>query len=225
MARPLTEVRDAKILIETTDKLAEHFKDKVSGRTFAALRKELQPHARSTRKRVLSHEHAFPKIRKMLRQLKRQVKDWSDVPNKWSSVGNGLADTFGNASDAFSDAANDPQPEKLHEWRKQVKYLRYQLILLEPLWPERLNEIAGEADTMGALLGDDHDLTLLGQMLTAGEEPIGDPGDSELLLALIEHRQKQLREQATLLAKRFLEERPADFAPDEGLLADLARGE
>src|SRR5262245_29518260 len=58
-ARPLTEVRDAKILIETTDKLANQFQGQVAGRTFSGVRKALESHARSTRRRVLNKEHAF----------------------------------------------------------------------------------------------------------------------------------------------------------------------
>src|SRR5262245_6994153 len=40
-ARPLTEVRDAKVLVETVDGLAERFRDQVAGRTFADVRREL----------------------------------------------------------------------------------------------------------------------------------------------------------------------------------------
>jgi hypothetical protein len=62
------------------------------------------------------------------------------------------------------------------------------------------------------LLGDDHDLTLLRETLIREAWQIGDTGDMELRLVLIEHRQVQLRRQATSLAQRFFEVRPADFA-------------
>lgn len=65
---------------------------------------------------------------------------------------------------------------------------------------------------MGELLGDDHDLTLLKQMLAADGEQLADTEAVELLLALIEYRQTDLRKQALLLAERFFEESAADFA-------------
>jgi CHAD domain-containing protein len=210
--RPLTEVRDAKILIEVTDKLADKYKRKVVGRTFTEVREALQSHARSVRARVLGKQRAFATVRKTLKSAQSQIKQWADVQNKWSSIGDGLRETYRRARDAFAAATDDPQIEKLHEWRKQTKYLRYQLQVLRPIWPERIEQMAAETDAMGELLGDDHDLTLLRQMLTTDSSRWGDSGDIDVLLALIEHRQIQLRRQARVLAERFFEDSPADFA-------------
>src|SRR5262245_32339530 len=136
--RPLTEVRDARIYIETLDKLTEHFKEHVNGRAFGDVRKALQTNLRSVRKRVLDEQNAFAVVGEAVRQARGRVKDWADVPNKWSAVGEGLEDVYRQARRAFTEAAGDPTVEKLHEWRKQAKYLRYQLDLLQPLWPERM---------------------------------------------------------------------------------------
>jgi CHAD domain-containing protein len=122
-----------------------------------------------------------------------------------------LQEVYRRASAAFEDAAADPTVPKLHEWRKQAKYLRYQLEMLRPLWPERLGELADEADRMGELLGDDHDLAVLRQMLTDAPERFGDEGDREVLLALIDRRRAELQEEATLLGRRFFQDRPRDF--------------
>jgi CHAD domain-containing protein len=211
-ARPLTEVRDAKILIETIDKLQDQFQERVAGRTFSEVRNHLMAHARKVRKRVLGQEHAFSSVRKSLRALQPQIKQWTDVPSKWSSIDEGLQETYERASEAYVAAARDSTIEKLHEWRKQAKYLRYQVTLLRPIWPQRMEELVREADQMGELLGDDHDLTLLKQLLTAEREPFADAEAVELLQALIEHRQTELRKQALLLAERFFEEPAADFA-------------
>jgi CHAD domain-containing protein len=93
---------------------------------------------------------------------------------------------YRRAGDAHEEAIADPTVEKLHEWRKQAKYLRYQLEILTPIWPERMEELAREADRIGDLLGDDHDLAVLRQTLTANPERFGDEGDQEALLALID---------------------------------------
>src|SRR5262245_12474922 len=58
-ARPLTEVRDAKILVETLDTVAEHFADRVRSQPFATIREELRKHHREVRRRVLDEAHAF----------------------------------------------------------------------------------------------------------------------------------------------------------------------
>src|SRR5205085_153720 len=113
---------------------------------------------------------------------------------------------------AFGAAAGDPTIENLHEWRKQAKYLRYQLEILRPVWPERMGELADEADRMGDLLGDDHDLAVLRQLLTDDPGRFPEAGDREVLLALIDRRRAELEQEATLLGERFFQDRPRDFA-------------
>jgi CHAD domain-containing protein len=210
--RPLTEVRDARILIETLDGLVEHFHEHIAGRSFAAVRKALRDNLRALRKRVLDEQNAFAVVAETVSQARARVKSWADVPDKWSSVGAGLQDVCQRARTAFRDAAADPSVAKLHEWRKQVKYLRYQLEVLRPLWPERMEELAAEADRMGDLLGDDHDLAVLREMLTRNPQPVADDAERETLLALIDRRRAELEQEVLLLGDRFFRDRPRELA-------------
>jgi CHAD domain-containing protein len=211
-ARPLTEVRDARIFIETLDRLIEHFQEHIAGRAFNDIRKALQDNLRAVRQRVLEEQNAFTVVGEVVRQALERVKGWADVPNRWSSLGQGLEDTYRRTGAAFKDAVADLNVETLHEWRKQAKYLRYQLEILRPLWPERLEELADEADRMGDWLGDDHDLAVLRHMLTDDPDRFGDEGDREVLLALIDRRRAELEQEAVLLGKRFFQDKPRRLA-------------
>jgi len=86
--------------------------------------------------------------------------------------------------------------ENLHEWRKQVKYLRYQLELFTPTWPEVVGKLAGQAEEVGDLLGDDHDLAVLRGMLTdtdRDERPTEKMGS---IAELIDRRREKLQSEA-----------------------------
>jgi CHAD domain-containing protein len=210
-ARPLTEVRDARILVETLDKLVEHFQEHVSGRSFADVRKALQDHLRAVRKRVLDEQDAFVVVAETVRQARERVKGWTDVSDRLSSLGAGLRGVAGQARAAFRDAAAEPSVANLHEWRKQVKYLRYLIEALHPLWPERMEELAGETERMGNLLGDDHDLAVLRQVLTGDAQPVADECEREALLALIDRRRVEMVQEVLLLGDRFFRERPREL--------------
>src|SRR5262249_22782113 len=121
VAQPLSEVRDAKILVTTLDKVAKHFADQVRGQPFAVIRKELMTHQREVRKRVLDDEHAFAVVETAIRAALERLDDWVDVPNRWSSIGNGVQQVYREARRAFAGAAEEPTVEKLHAWRKQAK--------------------------------------------------------------------------------------------------------
>lgn len=208
-ARPLTEVRDAKILVETLDKLVEHFEDSLASAPFSGLRRHLEDNLDSVRKQVLQRQNAFGSIREVIRQALARVKDWANVRNRWSSLGDGIEETYRRAAAAFDHATKEPTVEKLHEWRKQTKHLRHQLEILRPLWPDRLEEFAGEAQHLGELLGDDHDLAVLREAILA--KSLGDEADREALLALIDRRRLELKEEAISLGERFFAEKPKCF--------------
>jgi CHAD domain-containing protein len=210
-ARPLTEVRDARILIDTLDNLIKHFGEHIDGRSFADVKKVLEANLHAVRKRVLFEQNAPAKVISAVRQARKRTKDWTDVRDKWSAVGKGLTDTYRRSARAFREANTDPTPEKMHEWRKQTKYLYYQLQVLRPLWPERMEELANETDRMGELLGDDHDLVVLRHTVAGGPEPFGDEGDVEVLLALIDRRRTELEQEAMALGQRFFQDRPRDL--------------
>jgi CHAD domain-containing protein len=210
--RPLTEVRDAKALVEALDALAKHFGNRVSRRPLGGVRKELLAHQREVRRRVLDEQGALAAVAAAVREARGRVDGWADVPDKWSSVGPGLKQVYRAARRAFAEAAADPEVEKLHEWRKQTKYLRYQLEMLSPLWPEVLEELAGQADRLGELLGQDHDLAVLRAMLTGDPERFGGTGTLELLLPLLDRRRAELQQEAESLGRRFFLDRPRDLA-------------
>src|SRR5262249_40865755 len=86
------------------------------------------------------------------------------------------------------------------------------LEILLPMWQERMEELAGETAKMGELLGDDHDLAMLRQILSEDPERFGENSDQEVLLALIDHRRAELTQEAISLGERFFQEREKEFA-------------
>jgi CHAD domain-containing protein len=207
-ARPLRGVRDARSVLDALDQLTKHFKQNLAGLSFDDARKALQTNLRTVGKRILDEQDAFAVAAAAVREAEPRVKDWADVPNGWRSLGKGLEKVYRQAVQAFEDTQADPTAAKLHEWRKQTKYLRYQLQVLRPLWPERIDELAEEAGRLGQLLGDDHDLVILRQML-ADSERFG--RENNALLACIDRRRLELQEEAMPLGSRFFEEPPKQF--------------
>lgn len=210
--RPLTEVRDAKIFVEALDKLADEYKGHLTVRSFACARRALNKNLRRVRKRILDEGDCFKVVGNAVRQARNRIKKWTGMPMRWPVLDEALERTYRRAKNAFGAALANPTVEKLHEWRKQAKYLRYQLEILTPLWPERMEELAKEADRMGEILGDDHDLAMLRQMLVSDPERFGDQGDCDLLLALIDRKRKQLEVQAQHTGQRFFQDSPRYFA-------------
>ena len=207
--RPLSELRDAKVLVDTLDNLLEHFQGRVKAQEFAPLRRKLLEKRRQIRKKVLTQDHAVAEVVKEIREARKRVKKWPLENCGWSAVEGGVERVYAQGRKAMTRARENPTDESLHEWRKRSKDLRYELELLEPLWRETIGALAEQARHLTDLLGEDHDLAVLGTLppqLNADA-----PLDNELLLALINERRAALQREAFELGEKLYAETEKGF--------------
>jgi CHAD domain-containing protein len=223
--RPLSAVRDAKVLVDTLDGLIKHFRGRARPANVPSLRRALLEQRRDTRKRVLEKDHAVSGIVKRVRAARRRVKNWPLQKRGWKAIQGGLLRVYRQGRDAMRDAIkavrnDDSCDEAMHEWRKRTKDFRYELELLEPVWPQTLTPLAEQAHHLTDLLGEDHDLAVLRSVVqdrtkdkSSGDgdtDADGDP-DAELLLALIDERRTALQKEALELGQKLYEETPPKF--------------
>lgn len=90
-------------------------------------------------------------------------------------------------------ANKNPNVETLHEWRKQVKDLGYQLRILKEIWHSEVGHFADELQRLGDYLSDHHDLALLWEGSKRNWKEIGDDRELETLIALIDQNLAELR--------------------------------
>ena len=111
----------------------------------------------------------------------------------------------------MANALKDPSDANLHEWWKRVKDLRYQLELLEPLWPDVMKVAADQANTLSDLLGDDHDLAVLRELLGSDFKDVLQIEAVETLQALIDRRRADLQHSSASLSEKLFAESPRQF--------------
>jgi CHAD domain-containing protein len=210
-ARPLSELRDAQVLVDALDALTSHFADQVARGAFEDVRRALLANRREVRRRVLEEDQALAKVIALTEAALPRVKKWSFRHKGWPALSSGLEQVYSGGRQAFRAARAEPSVENLHEWRKQVKYLWHQLELLEPTWPAVMRELANQAHVLADCLGDDHDLATLRQFVTSKAEDFGDAAATETLVALIDRRRAELQQSAGPLGQRIYGEKPTAF--------------
>lgn len=101
--------------------------------------------------------------------------------------------------------------ESFNEWRKRVLTLRHQLEFLMPLWPEVLVGLAFTLDTLGRLLGEDHDHAELLDLLRRRPDLCSHPRERSLLFALVTQRRSELRQASEIFGRRIYADHPDAF--------------
>jgi CHAD domain-containing protein len=211
-ARPLSEVRDGRVLLDAFSSLIQYSGGPARGLALNRFKRELARLHTQARKRVLGKPGLLHDTRKILRNLRSRSADWHVGRHGWSVLGAGLKRTYTKGRNAFTRARARPTDENLHEWRKQTKYFWHQMQLFEPLGPEsQVAESTGLAHEVGDLLGDDHDLAVLSERAEEARDAFPQAATREALLRLIAKRRAELQHEALQLGRRLYEERPAAF--------------
>ena len=125
----------------------------------------------------------------------------------WSLLKPGFERTYRRGRRAWTRARRKGTSEALHEWRKEVKYLLYQLQIVEPAWGASERALARRLDRLADLLGEDHDLAVVRTIVS---DPVVD--------RLISARRTALQRQAFALGGRVYQ------APTAARLRSLRSG-
>jgi CHAD domain-containing protein len=210
-ARPLSAARDARVLLDTLDRLEKLYGHPATQSIPPAFRHELAREQAGTRRAVVAPRGSGPKPTSTLVNARRRINRWRVTAHGWQEIGEGLKRVYGNGRKAMKQARRTPLPDCLHEWRKQTKYLWHQLQVLQPMCPGPIGELADQCHKLSDYLGDDHDLAVLREKVVAHPKCFSGPGGSGALLALIDRCQKQLREKAFLAGERIYAEKRSVF--------------
>lgn len=203
----LSGLRDAQVLVETLEALTKHFPDEAHQQTFGEVHRTLRSRQQlaEAQGNVLTEEVAAKVV-----ILEDRIAHWH-VGDNWDSVEPNLEQAYERGLEAFKNAYRHPSDEGFHEWRKGVKNLCYHLRILNPLWPEVMDEFAAQASRLADLLGDEHDLAVLSQTLATEPKAFGGAKEVEMILGLIEDRREEIRDEARFLGLRLYADKPKRF--------------
>lgn len=224
--RALSRVRDAQALVETAEELGGWAE--ATGRVEdAAVEEEIAVALAERRERVVATSDLDARaaaIATALDERRQGLDDWPLVGEgedaaHLSDLGEGLGWIYGKGRAAFealvagrpADGCWSGDDHAVHEWRKRVKDLWYVGRILEPVWPAGLEGWVEALDDLSDLLGDHHDLAVLGGVLL--EERLVDPEVARTALATAVERQVELLAEAIPLGRRiYAEDRQAHVA-------------
>jgi CHAD domain-containing protein len=214
--RTLARARDAAVLLSTLDGLIARRPRKLASRGgVLRLRARLARERDGAAELALADAAARAGAVAELRAMRVRVGDWRLPEGAGGrAIEPALEGLYGKGRKRMRRAARAKGEARrmrtLHEWRKRVKDLRYVAEMLGA------GKVAGRADDLGELLGEEHDLAVLAQRVSgeaAAGGASGAPGrpTRRLLLKLIAKRRRRLRKRALRDGERLYSRKPAPF--------------
>jgi CHAD domain-containing protein len=210
--RILGALRDADAAIATLDVLRRRSRKRLPEHTHAIVKRQLA-RVRSRRLQKARLDKSVAQAAQILRSVRRAVKRW-DVPSlKAVDLAPLLESSYRACRQAMRRARETSTATDLHQWRKRVKTLFYQLRLTKP-YASRLARDVARWKQLEQYLGESHDLSMLDASMVGEAVASGAAWPAQLVTDLSSTLQASLRGKAFSLGRRLLARRPKLFARD-----------
>ena len=159
LGQKLSGLRDAGALLETFAAIEEE-----AGEKFGGVRAALEEYKRRCEAAV-DPGAAMEEAAAGLEAGRGEVAAWRGIGEGFAAIEPGLRRTVRDARRAWQRAGQNPAPEEFHEWRKRAKDHWHHVKLLDGMRAEALRRYAGRIKKMEQRLGDEHNVTVLEQVM------------------------------------------------------------
>jgi CHAD domain-containing protein len=206
--RMLSGMRDADVRVETLEALRERFPGELDDRDLDVVVRE--DGARPASQHGGNGPDALARAAREIEAGGNATSEWQLDGEDWDLIEDGLRRAYRRSRNRFRETAADPTDESVHEWRKRVKDLWYDLRILAPAEPERIGRMAKGVHKLSDLLGDHHDLTVLRDHVSSNGALAG---TSSLLILrrAIGRRQDELLARALHRGEKLYTHKPKAF--------------
>jgi CHAD domain-containing protein len=154
-AKGLAQRRDAEAMVATVEKLRKEKKNGVHEKAWEQLEMFF------LKQQEAAGADGFKEDRKLFKAVRRRAEDWPLKKLDWDGLCRGAGIVYAEGRKAMQSAEKTRSTEHLHEWRKRVKDLRYELKVFEAVRPKAVSALEEGMKKLGIWLGDDHDLSVL----------------------------------------------------------------
>ncbi|MEA2001344.1 MAG: CHAD domain-containing protein, partial [Actinomycetota bacterium] len=204
VAAELGSIRDSWVMANTLDQLVTDDPD--LSHAAAALTERLTHRYEAESQTLLENEASIASIVERLGNVKSRSARWTVVagtadtplPHEFASIGPGLLRVYKRSRQGMKIVTHSPTITLLHAWRKRAKYLRHQIEALNVLDPPGLAPIEADLELLTDLLGDDHDLAVMGARLNS-DGPLTRGIELDLILDAVGDKRFRLQAEAAEL--------------------------
>lgn len=232
-ARLLSDVRSAAVVAMALDEMRQLYGPVLADGALEEPAERLAYRRDRMELRTMEDPETVPFVVAQLEQAHSRYQSWPvgaearkiygvGVRDSFAAVEPGLKATYGRGRVDMVRAYTNPSAGSFHAWRKRVKYLRHQLEILTPLWPEVIVGLAMTTEQVSDLLGADHDLYELIDLLSTKPDLCPNPIERSLVIALAGQRRNDLETASRILGRRVYAESPVSLTSRFGAYWETA---
>ncbi|MFZ6051188.1 CHAD domain-containing protein [Halocola ammonii] len=211
LGRTISDVRDSVSNLETLELIKEQYDENLYQNSFLELEKDLKNYRDELAEKTFEVQKCLTNIEEKLVEKLEEIPGWRIEIAGFDDIKSGIKRTYKRGRKGKKRAEENGAAEEIHEWRKRAKYLRYQVDVINRVWPQAIEAYEDELHDITDLLGLHHDLEVLKKTIEERKGSFSDPQEKILFFSLIEKQQDFMKRHGTLKGHRCYFDSPSDF--------------
>ena len=151
-----------------------------------------------------------------LQQTRRNLHRMRLSRSEWKAIQPGLREVYRQCRKRMERALEQGDDDGFHKWRIRVKNLYYELQMLQPVWPARLNKVVADLEQLQNKIGADHDLIILQRSLHRSPDTFGGKESVEQVLNSLNDKRRRLRRMTEPLGRAIFDRTSRHFVRELG---------
>lgn len=211
VGRSMSKIRDYQAVQDTLIRLYSTKDQPASKRSCRTVAKKLNRSRSAIEKQILKREKIFDVIHQQIQDKLTEMETWTLGQTSLESFVSGIKKVYKKGYHLRKVAEATGKAEDYHEWRKQAKYLRYQLEFLNPLWPNLMTFWEGEMHQLTDYIGEEHDLVVLQQLIETEGVYLVNTNERLAFDKTVAYHKSLCRLNALSLGAKCYSEKPGNF--------------
>jgi len=208
--RSISDLRTYNVLNITLKKFQTDLSNTIPGETFEPLIKSIIEQRDLLLSGMLSKDSALNNLPEKILEAGDRIRKLPVEQNGFEVFEGGLQRTYRQGRKYFSIAYENPGMHPLHDMRKRIKYLWYQMEILKPVHPGIMRAIFNSLGKISEGLGVYHDLDVLTEYLQNNDTQL-EPRVVETLIDASELKKTTLLPRIWKQAGPIYSEKPGAF--------------
>ena len=207
----LSSLRDSYVLLKTITDFNNRFPEEFTDKYTRDISDSLKLRIEKDLEQFLNQWGGFDRMIEDLDKARSRVDDFCRLRDEFASIRKGIRRIYRQGFRYLRIIHEEYNEEQFHEYRKNTKYLLYQMELIIPVYPKLIKAYSRSIDKHAELLGDTRDYDQLEKYIREGVESRSFDGSSKRLIYSIHARRQELMQKISSKANKIYTEKPTEF--------------
>jgi len=172
--RSTSDLRSYNVLIHTLETLQAGLSDTLEPEKINPLIEEIKTQRDGMLEQILSSDRVLKDLSSRFKEGRLRIPNLPIHKNNFDALAGGIERMYRQGIKYLEASQKEPDVHNLHDMRKRMKYLWYQIEILKPIYPGLLKAFASALESISEKLGTYHDLEVLSEYLSENKTGLED---------------------------------------------------